>query len=395
MVKQIGFLFHMYQPPWQDKAILEDAWNRSYCWVIPFLARQKNFKAVVNINYSLTELLVKNGLDEVIDNLGEGLENGSIEITGTAAYHPILPLIPEDEVKRQIEINNKKHEEIFQGVWNPKGFFPPELAFSSNLARMVKEMGYEWIITEDIVYDIERKIPTTSIATLDDLPVFFRSSTMSNKFSFPTDGEGKPINTLNAEKSVKWLNAQIPDGSYAILAMDMETIGLHHYYTQETLEYIAQTIQDVGIESVHISSLLKKYPWRLEMDSSQSYEGSWSTTEQNIFDGVPFPLWKDPYNKIHELQWQLVEYALNTVKGAEGSERYDTARDLLDRGLQSCQMWWAAPKNIKRDDYKPGNILDGSKLLYDAIMAVGSVSAKEKAGMLYQDLTNLVPKKSA
>jgi predicted glycosyl hydrolase (DUF1957 family) len=382
----------MYQPPWQDAGTLEDAAKRCYGWVIPRLASQKDFKVTINSNYSLSELFLKHGLGKIVDALGEGLQNEAFEITATAAYHPLLPLLPEDEIRRQIDINDSKHREIFKGLWKPKGFFPPELAFSNDVGRIVKEMGYQWIITEDIVYNIERKIPSTSVATLDGLPVFFRSSEYSNRFSFPIDENGKPLNTINAKQFVHWLNERIRDDSYAILAMDMETIGLHHYYTQETLEYLVHTLKEVGLDSVHMSSLLEKYPGRLEMDASRQYRGSWSTMEKDLENSVPYRYWKDPSNKIHSIQWQLVDYAINAVGSARGSEGYDNARRLLDRGLQSCQFWWATPENIKRDDYKPGNILKGATLLLGSVLSLKNLQLglKKEAKVLYRNLYEAV-----
>ena len=203
--KNVSFLLHMYQPPWQYKDMLETISNECYLWLTKWFSEQKGFKATINLNYSLTELLIDNGLNKIIDNIGAGLENGSIELTGTAAYHPILPLIPKDEIKRQIALNYKKHGEIFGNLWKPKGFFPPEMAVSPDLVRIVRSFGYEWMITEDIVNDMDRRISDNSIVTVDDFSIFFRNSDWSNKFAMEYPNRGK----TNAEEFIQQLLSQM------------------------------------------------------------------------------------------------------------------------------------------------------------------------------------------
>src|SRR3989338_5732175 len=98
--KNVSFLFHMYQPPWQYPEVLN--------WI-----SKNDFKVTLNINYSLVELLRKNNLEKIIENIGRGVENGNIELTGTSAYQAILPLIPETEARRQIKLNHEKNKQVF------------------------------------------------------------------------------------------------------------------------------------------------------------------------------------------------------------------------------------------------------------------------------------------
>lgn len=389
--KNVAFLLHMYQPPWQYSDVLHKIARECYIWLTKWLSEAKDFKATININYSLTELLKSNGLEDIIENIGRGLENGSIELTGSAAYHPILPLLQDDEVKRQIELNDKKHREIFGDLWKPRGFFPPEMAFSSELAGIVNGMGYEWIATEDVVYDPceHPKIPADFVASIDDMPVFFRSSIWSNTFSKRNPDEGK----RNAEQFIRQLNEGMGENTYVILAFDAETICHHQYYTEGTMQWLAKTMKEVSMGSAYISELLNRYPERKDLPlDGRLYKGSWSTEPKHIAAGIYYPLWADPDNIIHTIQWELIQYAIEVVKKSGDDPNYQNARDLLDRGENSCQMWWASPENMARADYKPKYILDGSKFLLDSISSLNHVSGqdKSKAEQLYQQLRNKV-----
>ena len=93
-------------------------------------------------------------------------------------------------------------------------------------------------------------------------------------------------------------------------------------------------------------------------------------------DDVPFPLWFDPGNAIHIDQHRFFMYALTLVHLAykyresmndDQKRIFDNARNLLDRGIHSCQQWWAS----KRPWYSPDMILRG---LNEVLMA--SVNAK-------------------
>jgi len=380
MNKDVSLLLNIHQPDWQNESMLSQIVESSY-WVLEWISKATNFKATLNLTYSLTELLLKHGHKKVIDDIGLGLENKRIELTGTAAYHPILPILPDDEIKWHIGLNDRKHKEIFGDLWEPRGFFPPEMAFSPTLAKIVKEMGYEWIITEDVVHDLDRAIPNDSIAAIDGLPVFFRSSHWSNTFSSYNPDRGN----TNAEEFVHALDKAMPKGTYMILAFDGETIGHCQYYTEETMAWLANTMEQEGINSVFVSDLLDIYPRveKIAPSDGNSYEGSWSTSKENISANNPFPLWKDPTNVIHASLDELTEHVRSTVKSSEKDPRYGEALDLFYKGQNSCKMWWATKEWWDRK-----NILDGSKGLYLAVMALQRIpeGVKKETQNLYDRL---------
>lgn len=63
-------------------------------------------------------------------------------------YHPFMPLENEYQLKRQIEINDREHEKIFGKLYKPTGFFPPEMGMNMDVARIIKEAGYDWTVTD-------------------------------------------------------------------------------------------------------------------------------------------------------------------------------------------------------------------------------------------------------
>ncbi|HIH49134.1 TPA: hypothetical protein HA296_06045 [Candidatus Woesearchaeota archaeon] len=371
MGKNVAFLFHMYQPPWQDEYVLERIVDECYSWFTAWLADQSDVHATVNINYSLTELLVKHGHTKVIENLGRGVERGLIELTSSAAYHALLPLIPEREIWRQIELNEKGNGSVFSGIWKPEGFFPPELAFSPALARILSELGYSWTINDAVAYQCHNgdTIPHHDIGILEGIPLFFRAD-WSNKFAmeYPKKGWGTDRFVTDMNGGISgWFQGR---EGYLILAFDMETIG-HHlngFYDLWQMEQLADHLRRNQIAPVTISALLGLFPERrgLPAHNEHAYCSSWSTPFEDVKQ-APYPLWYHPQNPTHSRQWDLLNYAVGLVNSLEDEGIISPdhpVRGMLDRALNSCPFWWA---NIGR--WSPDIIMEGAKNVYGVIEA--------------------------
>lgn len=70
-----------------------------------------------------------------------------IEVLGTGYYHPVLPLIPEDDWEAQLErwLGIGRHlfwRDEFQGFW------PPEMAFTEELIPALKRAGYRYVLVD-------------------------------------------------------------------------------------------------------------------------------------------------------------------------------------------------------------------------------------------------------
>ena len=96
------------------------------------LLQHPDAKITVNINGTLTEQLADYGFTDVIEDL-EALGNrGQIEFTGSAKFHPLLPLLPEPEVIRQIKLNQTTNRQFFGKSYKPRGFFPQKWLSQKN-----------------------------------------------------------------------------------------------------------------------------------------------------------------------------------------------------------------------------------------------------------------------
>jgi predicted glycosyl hydrolase (DUF1957 family) len=400
-----ALLLHIYQPPTQDHNVLKKIDKECYKPLFSLLNNYDNVKLCLNINGILIELFYEYDLSDTMDLLKNLVYENKIEIVGTAKFHPILPLIPNKEIKRQIEMNEKLYRKEFEH-WERKGFFPPELAISEGVVTQIRNLGYKWIIASGIACPIEW--PYDIIYTSPNgLQLFFRDDIFSNKIAF------NDITAKNFIKEVKNLhkNKEKSNKTYFITALDGETFG-HHIkgYEKTFLGKCFELInEDNKIKMTFISDLENFFPIAKKKKIVPK-ESSWSTTYDDLKTNIPFSLWKHPNNNIHKYYWKLMK-SLNNImdlletqdlkQNRETNNYYQTSRWFYDRGLYSCPTWWSNPLN---QTWSPNLIYKGVELLMKAalnaqlaLVCIGKSDLSESYfdsisyyhGLLFMELNNI------
>ncbi|MFW6105071.1 MAG: hypothetical protein ACOC7P_00655 [Chloroflexota bacterium] len=369
---------HIYQPPTQTEEIVRKVTEEAYRTLVRVLREAPGGKITLNINAVLTEQLARYGLDDVIRGLRELAERGQIEFTGSAMYHPILPLIPRDEVIRQIKLNSEVNQRYFGEVYKPTGFFPPEMSYSYEVAQTVAELGFRWIIVDELSFNGEigsvKYDRLYKVEGLGDFLVFFKERPFSAGITYGTYPSAEPF--------LAALKDSLERHSYLLTGTDGEVYG-HHRPGQEKL--LAEVFAQNSPKPCTISELIKHFK---QVDTVNPLPSSWSTWEDEMTRGIPYPQWQYPGHDLHELQWQLTELVLRTVKRAPAkSPGFSEARRLLDEGLHSCQYWWASC----RPWWSVEMIEWGAQKLYKAVESLGdAVNKKQKkeASRLFQSVVS-------
>ena len=239
---------HFYQPPIQSHAVLKKICNESYRPLVKLFHTHPSAKVTINISGVLTELLMDHGGEDIVKGLKALAQNGQVEFVGSAKYHAILPLVPEDEIKRQIELNEKAGILFYRNTYRPSGFFPPEMCYSRKILQPIADAGYGWLLISGVA--CSKSWPMDKIyrvkAEGSNLCVLFRDDILSNKISFHNIDSKGFLQHLSAFYRNHNINKK--EGSrkdiYVITAMDAETFG-HHIknwdktFLQEVYEAIA------------------------------------------------------------------------------------------------------------------------------------------------------------
>lgn len=358
MLNWVNFL-HLYQPPGQREAVLKAVTKESYALIVRLLKQYPSLKITMNIAGSLLEQLERHGNKELFDDIRILVEAGRIELTASAMYHPILPMLPEAEVRRQISLHDDISRRIFGTAYNPSGFFMPEMAYSAEVGKIISDLGFTWTILDQAhlghTPDPETKyiIPETKLAAI------FRNRTYSK--TFPPESIIKNLSSIQE--------------NYIVTAHDGELYG--HWHKNDG-GYYEKAFTHSGIQFLTVSEYIS------ELSDEQSVvpkKTNWEATPEEEKQDIQFGLWNHPSNKIHALLWEFAYFCIPVVEKCMDDPQYAEARSRLDRGLSSCSWWWASgvrPDGFSIIAWDPSVIERGATELVRSIRALHTVDSKKK-----------------
>jgi len=367
---------HIYQPPTQSKRMLDKIVNESYWKILEILKNNPPIKINLNVAGCLLDLFAKFGHKKIIQEIKNLVQKDQIEFVSSAKYHAFLPLLPENEIKRQIELNEKTCKKFFGKLWNAEGFHIPEMAYSRKVAKIVEGFGYKWILANETSYNgklfSDLDFTKTYKIKNSSLKIFFRDRRISDLFN-----EGLLSNTDDFLKNVQ---KEISPREYLILATDGEIYG----HQRPGLENIlAQIYRLHEVNPIFISKLPSLYPEEKEVKPVPS---TWASMESEIKNKIYYAQWKYPRNPIHKMQWELTILAINAVENYKykKSKDWKRARNLLDQGLHSCQYWWGSTSPW----WDIRNIEAGAHQLIEAIQSLKMINKNilERGKNLYQKI---------
>jgi hypothetical protein len=354
---------HLYQPAEQQPDILESIVSQSYRPLIEGIVENKRVRLTLNINGALLELLDKYKYHDLLDSIRTLVHEGRIEITGSTKYHALLPFLSLEEMVRQITLNNETLEHYFGEEIQPRGFFPPEMAYSEHIPSIVKEFGFEWIILDEISCGGDvGQVDYTKISTIpnSELKVFFRERRLSNLIMSAVVRSRASL--LEAMKD------DLAGDRYIVTAMDAETFGHHRPGLEKMLFEVFDTPE---FELLQISEIMDYYHETKEVNLAPA---TWASSKQDIDEGIQFLSWKDPENRIHRWQWLFTELVLENVQNMDKKHpRYSLVRKKMDVALASDHFWWASAKPW----WSVEMIEDGVFRLLDTLRHIPEVSDKD------------------
>lgn len=370
-------LLHFYQPPTADNETVIEAAEKSYKRIIGALRRRGQIKFTINLTGCLLERLENLGYVELINDLKTMYLGGQIELTGSAAFHPILALLPDREIIRQIKINEEILKKYFGQKFKARGFFIPEAAYGIRLAKIIKKLNYRWIMLDEISAGPKTKPLDFSRLYLDKnsgLKILFRQRQNSKKYA------PRLIFELMSE----------PAAETVITATDAELYGLRHKDFSGTFEKLLNNWRIKTLTAEEYLTGLSQ-PEKIALRAS-----SWESTEKELKNNLPYFLWHNKKNKIQTKLWQLAGAAITNVNKYPNDQNYFWSRRHLDRGLASCTFWWASAHDFGLygpPAWNPDEIEKGAGELVKSIRSFSDPATKPtkiKAEKLYIKIKQLI-----
>jgi predicted glycosyl hydrolase (DUF1957 family) len=349
-------ILHLYQPPTQSKDVVDMVVAESYRKILELLQTNPNLHLTINLSGSLIELLEKYHHHEVIRDFKTFVKNGQVELLGSAMYHPILPLLPEKEINRQITLNSALLTKHFGQDFIPRGFYIPEMAYGEKIVKAIRRAGFSWIILDEIHSRAKIDFGARYLGP-NGLGVIFRNSALSR--TFPPEF----IETHRSEIA----------GGYLVTAHDGELYGHWH---KDDRGYYKKVYSDPEVATLTASEYLARLgrPQKIYLR-----EANWESTPAELAAQMPYGLWQDPANDVHKKLDRLKRFALRTVEKHKDNPRYAIARDKADKGVASCAWWWASERVLGPFSpltWNPDDVEKGANQLLSAVRSLKNIDPK-------------------
>lgn len=367
---------HIYQPAGQQPDILEAIVTQSYRPILEGIKKIPKIRLTMNVSGALLETFDSYGHRDLIDAIRDLVKENRLELTGSAKYHALLPFLSDKEIVRQIKENADTLKFFIGDNVGSSGFFPPEMAYDEKINPILEDLGFKWIIIDEIAHGGKTgQVDYSKIYKIKNsrLNVFFRDRLPSNLIMSAV------VRSYASLKEA--MEKDFKEDHYLITGMDGETFG-HHRPGLEKLLF--EIFKSPEFELVSISDLLNIGLGTIEISPVKS---TWASSEDDIERGIQFLSWKDPDNEIHRWQWELVDIAQAAVYGLdENNSQYPKMHQALDRALASDQFWWASAKPW----WSVEEIERGAYLCLSAITNVPGVEREkvERAHLLYEKIVS-------
>lgn len=301
-----------------------------------------------------------NGNRSIIERLKALADDRRIELLGTSANDAVLPLLPESEIHRQLELNERAGRRAFGEIFSPWILWPPALAASPRLARIATEHGFSaMLVDENAMRTADGTWPGERLDACSGLPGFFllpASRTASRAFA-----------EARVRRADGWQ------------ALGNESEGDRHYVVTtfhvrpDRRPPVLVRAEDLR-STLRAGELISRTPLG---DTTAPLPCSARSTRPQLAVGLPFATWHDPDNRLHALQWRLslrMLAALDELQsiGLMAHPAAQALRKAVDRGWR--KQWW---EEASASSPALDAVLSGSRWRVEALSAARRLLSDE------------------
>jgi alpha-amylase len=183
------------------------------------------------IAYSITGVALEqlnNWAPEVIKSFQRLAETGCVEFLAETYHHSLAAIYSPAEFFEQVKCQVKAIEHYFHAT--PKCFRNTELIFNEDIGRLIKEAGFDVMITEgadDILGDRSPNFVYKLNGT--DAKLLLKNYKLSDDIAFRFSNRSWGDFPLTSEKFSSWVHGLSGNADCINLFMDYETFGEHQW----------------------------------------------------------------------------------------------------------------------------------------------------------------------
>jgi alpha-amylase/alpha-mannosidase (GH57 family) len=324
-------------------------------------------------------------MGKVLPAYADAAKKGSIEISATPFYHPILPLVcdtnagatsspglplpqnrfrhPED-AREQIVRALDLHQKVF-GV-KPQGMWPSEGSVSEEVIAIAHSLGIQWMATDEGVLgrstglffqrDGNGRLPTHLAERLYNIHRYengktamnlvFRDHTISDLIGFvysgmdPNDAAGHLLHNIKeAAQPV------LTQGRDAVVSVILDGENAWEYYPKSGREFLRRFYdalqRESNLEAVTVTEAIARHSKFSPLPSL--VPGSWINANFNVWIGAP-----EDNRAWDYLQHARDFYAQNQGRASEAQRKLAYEEILIAEG--SDWNWWYGPEHHSAND---------------------------------------------
>jgi alpha-amylase/alpha-mannosidase (GH57 family) len=326
-------------------------------------------------------------LAKVLPAYAEAAKRGSVELSATPYYHPILPLLCDtnvgaesspglplptrhfkrpDDATEQIRRALDSHESSF-GV-RPKGLWPSEGSVSEEALKLAARQGIQWMATDEGV--LGRTLDYNFTRAHDDhlsgdaaerlyniyryekdgtrMHMVFRNHRLSDLIGFVYSGMPAADAAQHLIQNIKE-SAQpvLEKGRNAVVSIILDGENAWEYYPESGREFLRRFYdaleRDAQIEPVTISEAISRHKEEEFGQLNRIVPGSWIDANFNVWIGAP----ED------NLAWDLLAeardyYDRHSRRVSEEQRKIAWEELLIAEG--SDWNWWYGPEHHSAND---------------------------------------------
>jgi alpha-amylase/alpha-mannosidase (GH57 family) len=353
---------HMHQPPGNLRLLIDsNEWEAQQiirCYErVPRYARELRDVARIHVGFSGI-LLEQFRSPEIIDRYRQFVDipamldsykhAENIELIGMGYYHPIFPLIPREDWDDHLVSGRQIMADVFGR--EPRGFWPPEMAFNMEMVPALAEAGYDYVVVDGVHVQPEDKTdppnlnrPYTARNGGKEITVVPRDrdlsnaqesgldadwflNAVSNKITAPLDNAAPPLVTT-------WSDGE-NGGWFRQMAEEAGFFG--HFFTP----FIEQVRSgNSAVSPILLSDYLEHYPPRAD---AHVQTGAWNVADTSGYD---FSQWagsdvqREAIAKIFDVSRRYWALARGGVPD-NGQDTLERIRQIVLESETSCFLFW-------------------------------------------------------
>jgi alpha-amylase/alpha-mannosidase (GH57 family) len=312
-------------------------------------------------------------------------QHGRIEISTSAFYHPILPLVcdtnmgavsspglalpqnryrhPED-AREQLQRGMNLHQEVF-GI-RPQGVWPSEGSVSEEVLAIAQGLGVKWMATDEEVLgrslgvsfgrdghghlpgELAEKLYTIHRFASDqaEMNLIFRDHTISDLIGFVYSGMAPKDAAHHLMRNIKESAQPVLDAGHdAVVPIILDGENAWEYYPQSGREFLRRFYdalqQEPGVEATTVSEAIRRHQNFSPLKSL--VPGSWIHANFNVWIGSP----ED--NRAWDYLYQARNFYAHAAPAASEAQRQLAFEEILI-AEGSDWNWWYGPEHHSAND---------------------------------------------